>query len=199
MVKAIRRQIARSPGLSNSPFSDEGWAVIEEALSTRSETAQPTARLIAPVHPRCHDEGCQSALSAIAPTQRTEATVAEEAIDLFLENVNKHGMESMMAKSEAIRDYREAGQYAEWAVFCAVCEKRWSVPYRHPGKSICEDCEKKAKAAVPSATALPEWAIDASTFLDAVSAMAMPKGWGHVVEEAERIRNMRGSLDRSGA
>lgn len=34
MVRGIRAGIARSPGLSSSPFSDEGWALIEAALAT---------------------------------------------------------------------------------------------------------------------------------------------------------------------
>ncbi len=33
MVRAIRRKLARSPGLGEAPFSDEGWATIEAALS----------------------------------------------------------------------------------------------------------------------------------------------------------------------
>ena len=27
-----------------------------------------------------------------------------------------------------------------WAVFCARCRKEWSVPYEHPGKSVCKEC-----------------------------------------------------------
>lgn len=33
MVRSIREGIKTSPGLSHAPFSDEGWAIIEEALS----------------------------------------------------------------------------------------------------------------------------------------------------------------------
>jgi hypothetical protein len=33
-----------------------------------------------------------------------------------------------------------------WAVFCAGCRKEWSVPYQHPGKSVCAECESKLKA-----------------------------------------------------
>jgi hypothetical protein len=32
-----------------------------------------------------------------------------------------------------------------WAVFCGGCRKQWSVPYQHPGKSICTKCEAKLK------------------------------------------------------
>lgn len=32
--------------------------------------------------------------------------------------------------------------------------------------------------------------IDARTFIEAVSAMGFPKGWEHVAEEAERIRQL---------
>ena len=34
---------------------------------------------------------------------------------------------------------------SRWAVFCGGCRKEWSVPYQHPGKSICADCEAKLK------------------------------------------------------
>jgi hypothetical protein len=34
---------------------------------------------------------------------------------------------------------------SRWAVFCAGCRKEWSVPYQHPGKSICSECESKLK------------------------------------------------------
>ena len=33
--------------------------------------------------------------------------------------------------------------FQRWAVFCVGCRKEWSVPYQHPGKSICTDCETK--------------------------------------------------------
>ena len=33
MVRQMRKQIKESPGLSHAPFSDEGWGVIEAALS----------------------------------------------------------------------------------------------------------------------------------------------------------------------
>lgn len=41
MVRGVRAQIARSPGLSSAPFSDEGWATIEAALVAVSSTAAP--------------------------------------------------------------------------------------------------------------------------------------------------------------
>ncbi len=31
-------------------------------------------------------------------------------------------------------------QPMRWAVFCGICRKEWSVPYHHPGKSVCDDC-----------------------------------------------------------
>jgi hypothetical protein len=37
-----------------------------------------------------------------------------------------------------------------WAVFCGGCRKEWSVPYQHPGKSICAECETKCKDAPPA-------------------------------------------------
>ena len=36
-----------------------------------------------------------------------------------------------------------------WAVFCGGCGKKWGVPYQHPGKSICTECESKLKATPP--------------------------------------------------
>jgi hypothetical protein len=32
-----------------------------------------------------------------------------------------------------------------WAVFCGDCHKEWSVPYEHPGKATCTECEAKLK------------------------------------------------------
>lgn len=34
----------------------------------------------------------------------------------------------------------------DWSVFCALCGKSWSVKGYHPGKTVCEDCEKLHKA-----------------------------------------------------
>jgi hypothetical protein len=42
-----------------------------------------------------------------------------------------------------------------WAVFCGGCRKEWSVPYQHPGKSICAECEAKCKATPPAAQPAP--------------------------------------------
>ena len=36
-----------------------------------------------------------------------------------------------------------------WAVFCGGCRKEWSVPYKHPGKSICAECEVKLHTTPP--------------------------------------------------
>ena len=35
----------------------------------------------------------------------------------------------------------QPAQQERWAVFCGICRKEWSVPYQHPGKSVCENCE----------------------------------------------------------
>ena len=40
---------------------------------------------------------------------------------------------------------REKAQ-GKWAVFCALCGDKWEVTGYHPGKSICESCEKREKA-----------------------------------------------------
>ena len=53
MVRGIREGFKRSPGLSSAPFSDEGWAIIEEALAQRAEVVAtekgltPTGQYIA--------------------------------------------------------------------------------------------------------------------------------------------------------
>ena len=39
-----------------------------------------------------------------------------------------------------------AAGVSEWKVFCAICKKEWSVPYHHPGKSICNECERHSLA-----------------------------------------------------
>ena len=39
-----------------------------------------------------------------------------------------------------------------WAVFCGGCRKEWSVPYKHPGKSICVECEAKLHSTPPQRT-----------------------------------------------
>jgi hypothetical protein len=36
-----------------------------------------------------------------------------------------------------------------WAVFCGGCGKKWGVPYQHPGKSICAECEAKLHTTPP--------------------------------------------------
>lgn len=40
----------------------------------------------------------------------------------------------------------------KWAVFCAICGDRWVVPYHHPGKSVCDNCEKRGKTLLAAAT-----------------------------------------------
>lgn len=41
-VRAIREKLERSPGLGEAPFSDHGWATIEDALVARSAVAPIT-------------------------------------------------------------------------------------------------------------------------------------------------------------
>ena len=45
--------------------------------------------------------------------------------------------------SDGGMDPRNQPEPQRWAVFCGGCKKQWSVPYQHPGKSICADCESK--------------------------------------------------------
>ena len=49
----------------------------------------------------------------------------------------------VLKAQEALRQAMNQAQ--RWAVFCAGCRKEWSVPYQHPGKSICTDCEARLK------------------------------------------------------
>lgn len=41
MVRGMRDQIDRSPGLSSAPFSDDGWATIERALASARRSTAP--------------------------------------------------------------------------------------------------------------------------------------------------------------
>jgi len=43
-----------------------------------------------------------------------------------------------------------------WAVFCGGCRKEWSVPYKHPGKSICAVCQVKLPTTPPQRKQLPD-------------------------------------------
>jgi hypothetical protein len=51
------------------------------------------------------------------------------ALDKKAENARELGL-----------DY-EPVQKQRWAVFCSFCNKKWSVSYQHPGKSVCLDCD----------------------------------------------------------
>jgi hypothetical protein len=66
---------------------------------------------------------------------------ASIALDKMAENARELGL-----------DYEPTVQEVRlWAVFCGGCRKEWSVPYQHPGKSICAECEAKCKDTPPAA------------------------------------------------
>lgn len=44
---------------------------------------------------------------------------------------------------KVIEDTNKINQVNQWAVFCGICRKEWSVSYAHPAKSICNDCVGK--------------------------------------------------------
>ena len=53
------------------------------------------------------------------------------------------------AQSESVKpDTAKVPQ--NWAVFCGICDSKWSVPYHHPGKSICDECVRKYATPSPS-------------------------------------------------
>ena len=49
--------------------------------------------------------------------------------------------ESVGRDIEAAINEAEQAQPQRWAVYCGICRKQWSVPYYHPGKSVCDDCK----------------------------------------------------------
>jgi hypothetical protein len=82
---------------------------------------------------------------------------ASIALDKMADNARELGL-----------DYEPAVQEVRlWAVFCGGCLKQWSVPYQHPGKSICAECEAKCKdtppAAQPAVQEGRDWSLLAAT------------------------------------
>jgi hypothetical protein len=70
-----------------------------------------------------------------------QSIISQDALDKMAENARELGL-----------DYEPAVQEGRvWAVFCGGCRKEWSVPYQHPGKSICAECEAKCKDTPPAA------------------------------------------------
>jgi hypothetical protein len=70
--------------------------------------------------------------SVVDPVKAAEAITAikqARALDKKAENARELGL-----------DY-EPAQKQRWAVFCRFCNKEWSVSYKHPGKSVCVDCD----------------------------------------------------------
>jgi hypothetical protein len=71
-----------------------------------------------------------------------ERLKASIALDKMAENARELGLDYEPAPVQEVR---------LWAVFCGGCRKEWSVPYQHPGKSICAECEAKCKDTPPTA------------------------------------------------
>jgi hypothetical protein len=59
-----------------------------------------------------------------------------------------------IARSDAVQSETVKPDTAKvpqnWAVFCGICGSKWSVPYHHPGKSLCDECVRKFAAPSPS-------------------------------------------------
>jgi hypothetical protein len=88
--------------------------------------------------PGCHTWGSQHYECLLREHERLKASIA---LDKMAENARELGL-----------DYEPAVQEVRlWAVFCGGCRKEWSVPYQHPGKSICAECEAKCKDTPPTA------------------------------------------------
>jgi hypothetical protein len=85
-----------------------------------------------------------------------QSIISQDALDKMAENARELGL-----------DYEPAVQEVRlWAVFCGGCRKEWSVPYQHPGKSICAECEAKCKDTPPAQPAVQEgrdWSLLAAT------------------------------------
>jgi hypothetical protein len=78
-------------------------------------------------------------LDAIAALQ---SIISQDALGKMAKNARELGLDYEPAPAQEVR---------LWAVFCGECRKEWSVPYQHPGKSICAECEAKRKDTPPAA------------------------------------------------
>jgi hypothetical protein len=97
------------------------------------------------------------ALEIVRPLENPEPAV-EEAIAALQSIISQDALDKMADNARELGlDYEPAVQEVRlWAVFCGGCRKEWSVPYQHPGKSICAECEAKCKDTPPAAQpALP--------------------------------------------
>jgi len=93
---------------------------------------------------------------------------ASIALDKKAENARELGL-----------DYEPAVQEVRlWAVFCGGCRKEWSVPYQHPGKSICAECEAKCKDTPPAPQPVP-----VKTYHDGKPWPVAPKPWVGLSDE----------------
>ena len=112
--------------------------------------------------------GCDGMESARSTKQTKKAECCNSECPLFtiamqVEQWNRRSLDAALLAQPAAADFTcdktiyghprcaiqcpecaepAAAGVSEWKVFCAICKKEWSVPYHHPGKSICNECER---------------------------------------------------------
>ena len=72
-----------------------------------------------------------------------------DACDRLIAAVNAM-LAAAPSPSESEQPINAAKVPQNWAVFCGICDSKWSVPYHHPGKSICDECVRKYATPSPS-------------------------------------------------
>jgi hypothetical protein len=70
-----------------------------------------------------------------------QSIISQDALGKMAKNARELGLDYEPAPAQEV---------CLWAVFCGECRKEWSVPYQHPGKSICAECEAKCKDTPPA-------------------------------------------------
>lgn len=50
-------------------------------------------------------------------------------------------LEAIAELNKVIEQIEHSDQTQQWAVYCGICKKQWTVPHQHPGKSVCAACE----------------------------------------------------------
>ena len=105
------------------------------------DAAKEIAKLQAEVLEQCRiiAMGAEREDALRAELTRLKASIA---LEKMAENAREIGLDYEPAPVQEVR---------LWAVFCGGCRKEWSVPYQHPGKSICAECEAKCKDTPPTA------------------------------------------------
>ena len=105
------------------------------------DAANEIERLNAEVLEQCRINGMSAEREDALRAELTRLK-ASIALDKMAENARELGLSYEPAPVQEVR---------LWAVFCGGCRKEWSVPYQHPGKSICAECEAKCKDTPPTA------------------------------------------------